>query len=211
MSALRRLEAAAVAATRAAALACQGGVGRGGGPDCRRRGGHRGDAPIGFTARREAGPSSSARAPRTRRRSLRGRAGRRGWERAGLRHRGGPARVHEALRPRPAGLPGDDRLRRGAGSMASMGPAFWMDKLVGPPGTRGARSISPTRPRRTRWTGSARRSTRPSATCVVVVLDKPRHAELIRRLRRAGALGWPRRRRRGRWAPPCCPGAGRTC
>jgi fructose-1,6-bisphosphatase II len=179
---LRDLEAAALAATRAAALACQDWVGRGdpiaadgaateamrvsltGAPGS-------GTVVIGEGAKDEAPMLFQG-------------------ERVGA---GGEPAFDIAVDPLECtklcarGLPGSlaTIAFAEAGSMASLGPAFYMDKLVGPPGTRGAIDIADPPERTVDRLGET--LDKAVGDLVVVVLDKPRHEELIRRLRRAGA------------------------
>lgn len=72
-----------------------------------------------------------------------------------------------------------------AGSMATLTPAFYMDKLVGSPAVRGAVDISDPPERILERAAGA--LGKPVGELVVVVLDKPRHVELVERLHRAGA------------------------
>jgi hypothetical protein len=136
----------------------------------RRRGGHRGDA-------RGAGPSARTRHGRRRRGSqgrradaLRRRAPR--PRRPRVRHRRGPAGVHQAVCQGPAGLVGDDRVR-----------AVWLDgtarMLVLHGQARGLRA------------GRRRAGPRP----------RPR-GEPAPRSRRARPAGRRAARRRARQAPP---------
>lgn len=71
------------------------------------------------------------------------------------------------------------------GSMASLGVAFYMDKLVGPPAMRGVLDL--TASPKTNLERAAAALDRPVEQLRVVVLDKPRHEHLIERLRCAGA------------------------
>ncbi len=73
--------------------------------------------------------------------------------------------------------------RRGA--LWSPGPAFYMDKLVVGPGARGAMDI--TRSPEENVTRVADALGRPASELRVVILDKPRHVELIARVRGLGA------------------------
>ncbi|MGI8750186.1 MAG: fructose-bisphosphatase class II family protein [Thermoleophilaceae bacterium] len=70
-------------------------------------------------------------------------------------------------------------------AMASLGRAFYMDKLVGPPALRGALDIAGGP--ESNVAAAAEALGKPIEALRVVVLDKPRHAELIERVRRAGA------------------------
>jgi fructose-1,6-bisphosphatase II len=72
-----------------------------------------------------------------------------------------------------------------AGSMARLGPSFYMDKLVGPPATRDAIDIRDTPKANLVRVGRALEKSLEEVR--VVVLDKPRHAELIEELHVAGA------------------------
>lgn len=71
------------------------------------------------------------------------------------------------------------------GTMASLGVAFYMDKLVGPPAMRGVLDL--TAPPEINLERAAAARHKPVAQLRVVVLDKPRHERLIERLHRAGA------------------------
>jgi fructose-1,6-bisphosphatase II len=71
------------------------------------------------------------------------------------------------------------------GAMASIGAAFYMEKLVGPPATRGALDIG--EPPEANLERAAVALGRSKEQLSVVVLDKPRHRELIERLQLAGA------------------------
>ena len=71
------------------------------------------------------------------------------------------------------------------GTMASIAAAFYMDKLVGPPATRGALDLSQPPEENLKRTGAA--LSKEIEQLRVMVLDKPRHKELIDRLHRAGA------------------------
>ncbi|MDP8943014.1 MAG: class II fructose-bisphosphatase [Actinomycetota bacterium] len=72
-----------------------------------------------------------------------------------------------------------------SGCMWSPGPAFYMDKLVVPPAARGAVDIDDEPERTLEKVGEA--IGKPVEELRVVVLDKPRHEELIERLMKAGA------------------------
>jgi fructose-1,6-bisphosphatase II len=72
-----------------------------------------------------------------------------------------------------------------ADSMAVLTPAFYMDKLVGRPAVGGAINISDP-PERT-LKRAAEALSKPVDELVVVVLDKPRHVDLIKRLHQTGA------------------------
>ncbi|HVW45765.1 MAG TPA: fructose-bisphosphatase class II family protein [Solirubrobacterales bacterium] len=71
------------------------------------------------------------------------------------------------------------------GSFWSPGPAFYMEKLVLPPAARDAATLDD--PPETIVRKVAAALGRPVAELRVVVLDKPRHAELAARLRALGA------------------------
>jgi fructose-1,6-bisphosphatase II len=71
------------------------------------------------------------------------------------------------------------------GSLWSPGPAFYLDKLVLPPAARDAASIDEPPETIVRRTAAALGKTVPELR--VVVLDKPRHRELVERLRKLGA------------------------
>jgi fructose-1,6-bisphosphatase II len=72
-----------------------------------------------------------------------------------------------------------------SGSFAELSASFYMDKLVGPPELLGVLDI--TAEPEVNLTRAAEALDRDVASMRVVVLDKPRHAELISRLRAAGA------------------------
>ncbi len=71
------------------------------------------------------------------------------------------------------------------GSLWSPGPAFYMDKLVLPPAARDAARID--EPPETIVRRVAAALGKAVAELRVVVLDKPRHQELVERLRKVGA------------------------
>jgi fructose-1,6-bisphosphatase II len=71
-----------------------------------------------------------------------------------------------------------------AGSLFAPGPAYYMDKLVLPAATRGAARLSD--PPELIVERLAQTLGRPTGQLKVVVLDKPRHGELVGRLRRVG-------------------------
>jgi fructose-1,6-bisphosphatase II len=71
------------------------------------------------------------------------------------------------------------------GSMASLGVAFYMDKLVGPPAVRGVLDLTAAPEINLQRAAAALNKTVEQLR--VVVLDKPRHERLIERLRSAGA------------------------
>jgi fructose-1,6-bisphosphatase II len=91
--------------------------------------------------------------------------------------------VHLAVRE---GLPGSLTTIAFAesGSMASLGVAFYMDKLVGPPAMRGVLDLT-VAPQINLEPAAALH--KPVEQLRVVVLDKPRHERLIERPHRAGA------------------------
>jgi fructose-1,6-bisphosphatase II len=72
-----------------------------------------------------------------------------------------------------------------SGAMASIGAAFYMDKLVGPPETRGALDIGDPPEANLERAAAALGKTKRQLN--VVVLDKPRHEERVERLHLAGA------------------------
>ncbi|MDQ2760513.1 MAG: class II fructose-bisphosphatase [Actinomycetota bacterium] len=71
------------------------------------------------------------------------------------------------------------------GTMASIAGAFYMDKLIGPPATRGALDLAAPVELNLQHAGEA--LGKAVGELRIVVLDKPRHKELIERLHRAGA------------------------
>ena len=73
----------------------------------------------------------------------------------------------------------------GQGAMARLGPAFYMDKLVGPPQTRGVLDITSAPERNAERAAEA--LGKPIDELRVLVLDKPRHVELTDRLHAIGA------------------------
>jgi len=70
-------------------------------------------------------------------------------------------------------------------AMASLGRAFYMDKLVGRAALRGVLNIADAP--ESNVTAAAEALGKPVEALRVVVLDKPRHAELIERIRQTGA------------------------
>jgi fructose-1,6-bisphosphatase II len=175
------LEPVALAATQAAAVACQPFVGRG-------------DKHSADAAATEAMRGALARAPGLGTVVI-GEGEKDGapmlynGERLGA---GGPA-FDIAVDPLECttfcakGLPGSLATIAFAegGALLRPGPSHYMEKLVGPPAAREAIDITD---------GPEARLTRVAAALGkeiselrVVVLDKPRHVELIERLRRAGA------------------------
>ena len=178
---LAALEAVALAATRAAAVACQPFVGRG-------------DKHSADAAATDAMRRTLARAPGLGTVVI-GEGEKDGapmlynGERVGA---GGPA-FDIAVDPLECtsfcakGLPGSLATIAFAegGALLRPGPSHYMEKLVAPPAAREAIDITD---------GPEARLTRVAAALGkeiselrVVVLDKPRHVELIERLRRAGA------------------------
>jgi fructose-1,6-bisphosphatase II len=178
---LAALEAVALAATRAAALACQPFVGRG-------------DKHSADAAATEAMRRTLARAPGLGTVVI-GEGEKDGapmlynGERVGA---GGPA-FDIAVDPLECttfcakGLPGSLATIAFAegGALLRPGPSHYMEKLVAPPAAREAIDITdgPT----TRLTRVAAALGKEISELRVVVLDKPRHVELVERLRRAGA------------------------
>lgn len=180
---LDALQAGALAATRAAALACREHVGRGDGKAA--------DA-AAVAAMRAALASLPARGTVV--------VGEGEKDRAPMLYAGervGDSRagcgVDIAVDPLEcteycaAGLPGSLATIAFAemGTMWTPGPGFYMDKLVAGPALHGALDISDP-PERTllRAAEALGRSVRDLRVCV---LDKPRHGELIARLRCVGA------------------------
>jgi fructose-1,6-bisphosphatase II len=178
---LAALEAVALAATRAAALACQPFVGRG-------------DKHSADAAATEAMRRTLARAPGLGTVVI-GEGEKDGapmlynGERVGA---GGPA-FDIAVDPLECttfcakGLPGSLATIAFAegGALLRPGPSHYMEKLVAPPAAREAIDITdgPT----ARLTRVAAALGKEISELRVVVLDKPRHVELVERLRRAGA------------------------
>jgi fructose-1,6-bisphosphatase II len=176
------LEPVALAATRAAALACQQWVGRGDGKAADAAATEAMRAVLTFAPGLGTvviGEGEKDKAPMLY-----------DGERLGTGH--GPS-FDIAVDPLECttlcakGLPGSLTTIAFAesGSMAVLTPAFYMDKLVGPPAVRDAVDLDDP-PERTleRVAGTLGK---PIEELVVVVLDKPRHGELIERLHRAGA------------------------
>jgi fructose-1,6-bisphosphatase II len=175
------LEAAALAATRAAAVACQPFVGRG-------------DKHAADAAATEAMRRALAKAP-GRGTVVIGEGEKDGapmlynGERVGA---GGSA-FDIAVDPLECttfcakGLPGSlaTIAFAEANAMLRPGPSHYMDKLVVPPAAREAIDI--TDAPEVNLTRVANALRKDVTALRVVVLDKPRHAELITRLRRAGA------------------------
>ncbi|PZS14090.1 MAG: fructose-bisphosphatase class II [Solirubrobacterales bacterium] len=71
------------------------------------------------------------------------------------------------------------------GTMPPLGAAYYMDKLVGPRALRGVLNL--TDPPETTLQRTSEVLGKPIQDLRIVVLDKPRHEELIERLQRAGA------------------------
>jgi fructose-1,6-bisphosphatase II len=175
------LEAAALAATRDAAIACQPFVGRG-------------DKHAADAAATEAMRRALAKAPGVGTVVI-GEGDKDGapmlysGERVGA---GGPA-FDIAVDPLECttfcarGLPGSlaTIAFAGANAMLRPGPSHYMDKLVVPPAAREAIDITDAPAANLARVADALE--KEVAELRVVVLDKPRHAELIARLRRAGA------------------------
>jgi fructose-1,6-bisphosphatase II len=178
---LVRLEAAALAATQDAALACQAFVGRG-------------DKQAADAAATRAMRHALAAAPGL------------GTVVIGEGEKDGAPMLYNGERVGAGGFPFDiavDPLEcttfcaKGLpGSLATIalaeggallrpGPSHYMDKLVVPPAARDAIDITDS-PEATLTRTAAALGKEP-AELRVVVLDKPRHADLIQRLRRAGA------------------------
>lgn len=72
-----------------------------------------------------------------------------------------------------------------AGSLWSPGPGFYMDKIVVPPAARGVVDLDDSVERTAQKTAEALDKSVDDLN--VIVMDKPRHREIIERLRRAGA------------------------
>jgi fructose-1,6-bisphosphatase II len=71
------------------------------------------------------------------------------------------------------------------GTMFNPGPAFYMDKIAVGPEAAGAIDITATPTQNLRWIAKAKREQVRDLT--VVILDRPRHADLIEEVRVAGA------------------------
>ena len=71
------------------------------------------------------------------------------------------------------------------GTLFDPGPAFFMEKLVVPPAAKG--KIDPGSPVETRLKDLAQALNKPLDQLVIYVLEKPRHRDLVDRIRRAGA------------------------
>jgi fructose-1,6-bisphosphatase II len=179
---LARLEATALAATRAAAMACQRWIGRGSGQ-------------AADAAATDAMRTALATAPGTGTVVI----GEGVKDRAPMLYDGelvgtrrGPS-FDIAVDPLECttlcakGLPGSlaTIAFAEAGSMARLGPSFYLDKLVGPPATREAIDI--TDAPKANLSRVAQALEKPIEEVRVVVLDKPRHGALIAEIHRAGA------------------------
>jgi fructose-1,6-bisphosphatase II len=179
---LSSLEPVALEATRAAALACQGWVGRGSGKDADR-------------AATEAMRAVLSDAPGVGRVAI----GEGAKDEAPMLFDGERLGTDEGLQFDIAvdplecttlcakGLPGSltTIAFSGAGAMASIAAAYYMDKLVGGPELRGVLDLMATPELNLKRAAEA--LGRPVAQLRVVVLDKPRHEPLIERLHLAGA------------------------
>jgi fructose-1,6-bisphosphatase II len=182
VSPLRALEPTALAATRAAALRCQAWIGRG-------------DGNAADAAATAAMRSALSRAPGLGRVVV----GEGAKDRAPMLYEGervGSGRGPDfdiAVDPLECttlcarGLPGSLATIAFAqsGAMARLGAAFYMDKLVGPASLRGAIHLENSV--EDKLGDAARVLDKPIARLRVVVLDKPRHRDLIERLHRTGA------------------------
>lgn len=179
---LATLELAAVAATRAAALACQPWVGRGDGKaaDAAATEAMR-EILLGTPGRGRVviGEGEKDEAPMLHNHELLGNG-----EGPDFDIAVDPLECTEFC---AAGLPGAlATIAVGKeDSLWSPGPAFYMDKLVVGPGARDAIDISAEPEQNLRRVAEALGKRVQELS--VVVLDKPRHAELIVRLRAAGA------------------------
>jgi fructose-1,6-bisphosphatase II len=71
------------------------------------------------------------------------------------------------------------------GTMYDPGPAFYMNKIAVGPDAAGAIDITATATQNLRWIAKAKRENVQDLT--VVILDRPRHADLIEEVRSAGA------------------------
>lgn len=176
------LEAAALAATRAAALACANWAGRG-------------DPIAADGAATDAMRATLARAPGTGTVVI----GEGEKDAAPMLYNGerlgagGDPEFDIAVDPLEctklcaAGLPGAlaTIAFAEAGSMWSPGPAFYMDKLVAPPAARGVIQLGAPPEENVQRVAAA--LGKPVDDLRVVVLDKPRHEALVARLRATGA------------------------
>jgi fructose-1,6-bisphosphatase II len=175
------LERIALAATQDAALACQPFAGRG-------------DKQAADSAATEAMRSALARAPGVGTVVI----GEGEKDGAPMLHNGervgaGGAAFDIAVDPLECttfcakGLPGSLATIAFAegGALLRPGPSHYMDKLVVPPAARDAIDITDSP--EANATRVAEALAKETAELRVVVLDKPRHAELIERLRRTGA------------------------
>lgn len=179
---VRRLEPVALAATRAAALACQRWVGRGSGPAADQAATEAMRTALAFAPGRGTvvvGEGAKDEAPML-------------FDGEAVGDGGGPA-FDIAVDPLECttlcarGLP--EALATIAfsepGAMARLGASFYMDKLVGASGTHDALQIADHPAANIERVANA--LGKPVGEVSVVVLDKPRHAELIEEIRRAGA------------------------
>jgi fructose-1,6-bisphosphatase II len=179
---LRHLEPYALAATRAAALACQSWVGRG-------------DKEAADNAATEAMREALASAPGTGRVVI----GEGAKDDAPMLFDGEKvgdgdgSKFDIAVDPLECttlaakGLPSAlaTIAFAEAGSMADLGPAFYMDKLVGPPEVRGAVQLGD--PPEENLARAAEALSKSVDQLRVVVLDKSRHEGLIEQIHAAGA------------------------
>jgi fructose-1,6-bisphosphatase II len=179
---LRQLEITAMAATREAAIACQDFVGKG-------------DGKAADGAATNAMRSELASAPGTGRVII----GEGEKDEAPMLFNGecvgdgGPLEFDIAVDPLEctslcaAGMPGalTTIAMAEGGSLWEPGPAFYMDKLVARAEARGAIDINNTPEQNVEHVAEA--LGKAVGDVRVVVLDKPRHEELIERLRAAGA------------------------
>jgi fructose-1,6-bisphosphatase II len=180
--ALGSLEPVALAATRAAALACQYWIGRGSGKEADR-------------AATEAMRAALSHAPALGTVVV----GEGAKDAAPMLFEGEQLGTNEdfqfdiAVDPLECttlsakGLPGSLTTIAFAapGTMASIASAYYMEKLVGPPVLRGVLDLAA--PPEINLQRAGEVLNRPVRRLRVVVLDKPRHERLIERLHRAGA------------------------
>lgn len=179
---LESLEPIALAATRAAALACQDWIGRGSGKD----------ADLAAT---EAMRAALSRAPGLGTVVV----GEGAKDEAPMLFDGEKLGTETGLQFDIAvdplectnlcakGLPGSltTIAFAGPGTMASIAAAYYMEKLIGPPALRGVLDLTASPETNLQRAGEA--LDRPVTSLRVVVLDKPRHEGLIERLQQAGA------------------------
>jgi len=179
---LRQLEPAALAATRAAALACQRWVGRGSGPaadEAATEAMRTALAPAPGSGTVVVGEGAKDEAPML-------------FDGERVGDGKGPD-FDIAVDPLECttlcsrGLP--ESLATiafaEAGAMAHLEASFYMDKLVGPPGTHEALQIADEPAANVARVAKA--LGKPVDEVIVVVLDKPRHVELIEEIHGAGA------------------------